>query len=65
MVEQPGVDAVTEVDVVKEAAVKASLNVPSRSKGRAKSQAKKSPTLASIIHSESFDNLPDYLRDNE
>jgi hypothetical protein len=55
------------VDVVKEAALKASLNVPSRSKGRARSQAGKASTstLARIIHSESFENLPDYLRDNE
>lgn len=47
-------------DVVKTAAVNAALNVPTRTKSKSR---KKSG--ASLLRLQSFDNLPDYLKDNE
>jgi len=47
-------------DAVKAAAVSAALNVPTRSKSRSSKSAS-----ASLLRLESFDNIPDYLKDNE
>ena len=49
-------------DVVRTAAVTAAANAPRRRKTTA---AAASPSKSTLSRLESFDNLPDYLRDNE
>jgi hypothetical protein len=50
-------------DAVKAAAVSAARNVPPRTKSRLRQ--KSSTTAPTLVRLESFDNIPDYLRDNE